>query len=127
MAIIGVGIDLVDIDRAERMLERHRERVFHRFLLPAERTYVLTMARPARHLAVRLAAKEATYKALARLRGASAVSWRDIEVGRDRRGRPSIVLHGQADRVVAAIGRYRVYASLTHTDKTAGAVVVIEV
>jgi len=127
MAMIGVGIDIVDLDRAERILTRHGDRAMQRFLLPAERTYVLSMAQPARHFAVRLAAKEAAYKALSRLRGASAVSWRDIEVLRDRRGRPSVLLHGKADAVVSAVGPYRVFVSLTHTAKTAGAVVVIEV
>lgn len=127
MAVIGVGFDLMDLDRAERILTRHGERALQRFLLPAERTYVLSMAHPARHFAVRLAAKEAAYKAMARLRGASAVTWRDIEISRDRRGRPSVLLHARADRVVKAVGRYRIHVSLTHTEKSAGAVVVVEV
>jgi holo-[acyl-carrier protein] synthase len=126
VAVIGVGIDLVDLERAERMLARHGDRAMRRFLLPAERTYVLAMAHPARHFAVRLAAKEAVYKAMTNLRGASAVSWREIEVTRDRRGRPSVVLHGRADRVASAGGPYRLFVSLTHTDRTAGAVAVLE-
>lgn len=127
MAVIGVGLDIVELERAERILTRHGERALRRFLLPAERSYVVSMAQPARHFAVRLAAKEAVYKALSPLRGASAVGWRDIEVARDRRGRPSVLLHGRADRVVAALGPYQVFLSLTHTTRTAGAMAVIEV
>lgn len=127
MAVIGIGFDLVDIDRAERMLERHGERALHRFLLPAERHYVLSMAAPARHFAVRLAAKEAVYKAMTHLRGASGVSWREIEVSRDRRGRPSITLHGKAAVILARLEAGRVYVTLSHTDTTAGAVAVLEV
>lgn len=128
MAVIGLGTDLVDLERAEKMLARHGERALRRFLLPAERAYVLSMANPARHFAVRLAAKEAVYKAMANLRGASTISWRDIEVTRDGRGRPSVVLHGRADRVASGgpSGRYRLLISLTHTERTAGAVAVLE-
>lgn len=127
MAVVGVGMDLVEVDRAALLLEHHGDRALQRFLLPAERAYVKTMAHPARHFAVRLAAKEAAYKALSRLRGATAIAWRDIEVARDRRGRPSIIFHGKADEVASGAGRYRVSVSLTHTALTAGAVVLIEV
>ena len=126
MAIIGIGFDLVDLERAERMLTRHGERALQRFLLPAERHYVQTMAHPARHFAVRLAAKEAVYKAITQLRGSSSVTWREIEVARDRRGRPSIILHGQAELIVARLEGGRVWVTLTHTERTAGAVAVLE-
>lgn len=126
MAVIGIGFDLVDIERAERILERHGDRAFRRFLLPAERHYVQTMAHPARHFAVRLAAKEAVYKAITNLRGASAVTWREIEVARDRRGRPSVTLHGKAKAIVERLDGGRVQVTLTHTDRTAGAVAVLE-
>ncbi len=126
MAIIGIGFDLVDLERAERMLTRHGERALQRFLLPAERHYVQTMAHPARHFAVRLAAKEAVYKAITQLRGSSSVTWRDIEVARDRRGRPSIILHGQAELIVGRLEGGRVWVTLTHTGRTAGAVAVLE-
>lgn len=126
MALIGIGIDLVDIPRAERLLERHGERVLKRLLRPAERSYVKAMAAPARHFAVRLAAKEAVFKALQSLPGASKIGWRDIEILRGRSGRPGIQLHGQAARVVKALGPHRIAISLTHTDRTAGAVAVVE-
>lgn len=126
MAVVGIGFDLVDIERADRILERHGDRALQRFLLPAERHYVQTMAHPARHFAVRLAAKEAVYKAITNLRGASLVTWRDIEVARDRRGRPSITLHGKAKAIVERLENGRLHITLTHTDRTAGAVALLE-
>lgn len=126
MALIGIGTDLVDIDRAERILVRHGDRALRRFLLPAERHYVETTAYQARHFAVRLAAKEAVYKALARMRGSSAISWRDIEISRDRRGRPGVLLHGKAKKLLEPYQGVRLHLSLTHTARTAGATAVIE-
>jgi len=126
MAIVGVGIDLVDIDRAERLLVRHGERALRRLLFPSERAYVEGMAAPARHFAVRLAAKEAVYKALQTLPGAAGVGWRDIEVLRATSGRPGIQLHGNAARVAASLGPHRIHVTLTHTERTAGAVAVVE-
>lgn len=126
MAIIGIGIDLVDIVRAERILARHGERALRRLLFPSERAYVEGMVLPARHFAVRLAAKEAVYKACQALPGAVGIGWRDIEVTRALSGRPGIALHGTARDVVAAAGHVRIHISLTHTDQTAGAVAVVE-
>jgi holo-[acyl-carrier protein] synthase len=126
MAIVGIGVDLVDIDRAERLLARHGERALRRLLFPAERAYVEGMVTPARHFAVRLAAKEAVYKALQTLPGAAGVGWRDIEVLRATSGRPGIQLHGNAARVVAHLGPHRIHVTLTHTERTAGAFAVVE-
>lgn len=86
MSVVGVGIDVVEIDRARRILDRHGERALARFLLPDERNYVVSMADPAAHFAVRVAAKEAAYKALQSLDGMRAVSWHDLEVVRDGEG-----------------------------------------
>ena len=66
MELIGIGIDLVDVARVERMMARHGDRVIARFLTPRERSYVEGKHRPALHIAARIAAKEAAYKALQR-------------------------------------------------------------
>jgi holo-[acyl-carrier protein] synthase len=121
-----LGIDLVEVERAERILARHGDRALRRFLLPAERSYVGSMANPGRHFAARLAAKEAVYKALSPLRGSTSVTWRDIEVVRDRRGRPAVEVHGRAAAVLEVLGKYTVLLSLTHTGGVAAAVAVIE-
>jgi holo-[acyl-carrier protein] synthase len=126
VAVIGVGIDLVDVDEAARLLERWGERLLDRVLTDPERAYVLRSARPAKHLAVRLAAKEAVYKALQAIPGAAAIRWRHIEVMRLGDGRPTIRLHGTAARLAERAGGLRVALSLSHTHRTAGAVALVE-
>lgn len=108
----GVGIDLLEIDRMERALER-RPMLAQRLFTEEERAYAAARARPGQHLAARFCAKEAVAKALA-LR---AWNPRDIEVVSDG-GPPRIVLHG----ALASHGEVRV--SLTHSGTTAGAVAV---
>ena len=109
----GAGIDLLDIDRLERALER-RPRLAERLFTEAERAYAAARARPGQHLAARFCAKEAVAKAL----GLEAWSWRDIEVVGD--GAPSIRLHGP----LAELG-VEVDVSLTHSRTMAGAVAVV--
>ena len=126
MAVIGVGIDVVDLVRAQRMLLRHGSRALERFLLPGEREYVTAKSDPARHFAVRVAAKEAVYKAFQALPGAEAISWQDIEVERNDRGRPSVRLHGRAAQLTDRLSGWKLHLSLTHTDHTAAATAVLE-
>jgi holo-[acyl-carrier protein] synthase len=124
MELIGVGIDLVDIARVERMMERLGDRVMRRFLTQGERAYVVARARPSMHLAARIAAKEAAYKALQALPGARAVGWHDLEVERETEGRPHLVMSGLARELAARHG-LRIELSLSHSDATAGAVAVV--
>ncbi len=127
MAVIGVGFDLVDIVRAERLLARHGERALARLLTPEEREYVRRRsARAAHHVAARVAAKEAVYKALQGLEGARAIGWQEIEVVREDRQRPVIALHGLARRLTAELPGFRIHLSLSHTEATAGAAAVAE-
>jgi holo-[acyl-carrier protein] synthase len=126
MAVLGLGIDLVEVSDAERMLQRWGERLLKRVLTERERAYVLRFARPAKHLAVRLAAKEAVYKAMQRVPGSREIGWRDIEVERDAEGRPSIRLNGGAAEIARAGGVLHISLSLSHTQRTAGAVALIE-
>jgi holo-[acyl-carrier protein] synthase len=125
MELIGVGIDLVDIARIERMMTRHGERVLARFLTLRERAYVEGKHRPAMHIAARIAAKEAAYKALQVLPGARAVSWHDLEVERETEGRPYLNLLGLARELLERQGPLRVELSLSHSDATAGAVAIL--
>lgn len=125
MELIGVGIDLVDIARVERMLTRHGHRVVERFLTAGERRYVMARHRPAMHIAARIAAKEAAYKALQALPGARAVSWQHLEVERETEGRPVLKVFGLAKDLLARHGPLRVELSLSHSEATAGAVAVV--
>ena len=122
MELIGIGIDLVDIARVERMLARHGDRVLRRFLTERERAYVADKARPAMHIAARIAAKEAAYKALQSLAGMRAVGWQDLEVSRQDDGRPYLKLHGLAATVPPGLS---LLLSLTHTHGVAGAVAIL--
>ena len=122
VSVIGVGLDLVEVERARRILSKFGERALSRFLTEGEREYVLRQADPAPNFAVRVAAKEAAYKALQSLPGMRGVGWQDLEVIREPEGRPRLLLHGLAAGVPA---EYELMLSLSHTHGVAGAVVVL--
>jgi holo-[acyl-carrier protein] synthase len=123
--VLGLGIDLVDVPRVAAMLERFGERALRRILTPDEIAYVTSMARPETHVAARVAAKEAVYKALQLFPGADAVTWQHIEVVRLEGGRPTIVLHDLAAGLASRHGPWTIHLSLSHTAQTAGAVALL--
>ncbi len=125
--IVGIGLDLVDIARVERMLDDKGERALAKLFTAEEARYATSRAHPARHFAARFAAKEAAYKALAGSELARGIGWRDLEVLRDESsGQPRLVLHGRAAERAAELGVTRVHVTLTHSHETAAAVVVLE-
>lgn len=124
--IAGIGIDLVDIARVERMLEDKGDRVLERLFTADEVAYAMERARPAMHLAARLAAKEAAFKALAGSDDARMIGWREVEVVARRGHPPSLVLTGRADLRARELGIQHLWLSLTHTDTAAAATVVLE-
>jgi holo-[acyl-carrier protein] synthase len=116
--VSGAGIDLLEIERLERALERH-PRLTQRLFTDAEREYAASRARPGRHLAARFCVKEAVTKAL----GLSHLAPRDIEVlagGED----VGLRLHGAAWRRARELG-VDVRISLTHTRDLAAAVATL--
>ncbi len=125
--ITGVGIDLVDHDRVKTMMERvGAERVLARLLTVGERDYCARMRNPYPHIAVRLAAKEAGFKALAGDIEARAIAWQEMEVVHDEHRRPTLRLHGRARQRAVALGVTGIHVSLTHSQHTAAAVVILE-
>jgi holo-[acyl-carrier protein] synthase len=124
--IVGVGLDLVEIERVGRMVAINEERALKRLFTFREVDYCRRHANPTRHYAARLAAKEAAYKALSGNDLARAVSWKDIEVVVRQDGQPLLEFHGHAKRRAAELGVGRAWVSLTHSETTAGAVVVLE-
>lgn len=122
---VGVGIDLVEVARVERLLKDKGERAMERLLTEGERAYCEQQAAPARHVAARLAAKEAAYKALNQNGDTGYVGWHDVEVGRAEDGRPSLALHGKAREAAERLGVTSTLVSLTHTDTQAAAVVLL--
>ena len=125
MNVIGVGVDLVDLERVARLLASKGDHAMQRFFTDDERSYLASRPDPTGHAAARIAAKEAVYKALQALEGARGVGWRDIEVTRDADGRPAIQFHGLAARLASAHGGLTVQVSLTHSAMSAGAVAVV--
>ena len=123
--ITGIGIDLVDIARVGKLLDAKGDRALHRLFTADEVAYALARPLPAQHLAARLAAKEAAFKALAGNTLARGIGWREIEVIRGDE-RPTLAFHGRAADRAAELGVTTVWISLTHTSTTAGAVVVLE-
>lgn len=126
MSLVGIGIDLVEIARARRLIANTQEAGYRKFLTPDEQAYVTKKAFPAQHLAARIAAKEAVYKALQPLPGSRGIGWQDIEVVRGREGFPSIRLLGAAAGVADRAGGLVIHLSLSHSEETAAAIAVVE-
>ena len=124
--IVGIGIDAVEIDRVAHMFADKGERMLKRLFTGDELTYITDKAAPAQHLAVRLAAKEAAYKALSGNELARGIGWRDVEVVSRPDGAPTLRLHGLAEQRYRELGATSVHVSLTHSVTTAVAVVVVE-
>ena len=113
----SVGIDLLEIDRLERALER-RPGLAKRLFTDGERAYAAARARPGQHLAARFCAKEAVAKAL----GLEAWNFRDVEVVSEG-AEPRVCLHGTAAQRAAELS-VTVSISLTHTRRDAAAVAI---
>jgi len=124
--IVGVGFDLVDIVRVEGMLERKEQRALDRLFTKHEQEYALARARPAMHLAARLAAKEAAFKALTGSDEAKLIGWKEAEVQRGEEGPPSLHFTGRAAARALELGVKRVHLTLSHTHDVAGGVVILE-
>ncbi len=119
--MLGIGTDLVDIDRFRDVLAR-TPAMAGRLFTARERDYAEQAADPTARLAARFAAKEATLKALGL--GLGGMRMAEIEVVRHDDGHPELVLHGDALVVAADHGVTRWLITLSHTDAVAQATVV---
>jgi holo-[acyl-carrier protein] synthase len=115
----AVGIDVIEIARVRKVLERHPERFLTRIFTPEEVAFCRGRVP---ELAARFAAKEAVMKALGT--GARGLAWREIEILPNRRGKPLVYLHGLARKRGEAIGLRGIDISLTHSHELAIASVV---
>lgn len=123
--IRGIGVDIVKVDRIEQAVERWGYRFLKRIFTAAEIERCQQRARPAQCLALRFAAKEAFAKALG-LGMRKGLRWRDIEVVHDHLGKPDLLLHNQAQRLLEAVEASRTWLSLSDERESALAVVVVE-
>lgn len=126
VTFVGVGIDLVDLERVRALLASKGEHAMNRFFSENERQYLATRPDATGHAAARIAAKEAVYKAMQALPGARGVGWREIEVSRDPEGRPAIRLSGLAAKISEECGGLAIKISLTHSALSAGAIAIVE-
>ena len=123
--IAGIGTDLVEIDRIERMIERYGDAFLGKVFTPEEVAFCSARARPAQHYAARFAAKEAVLKALG-TGVRKGMTLRDVQVESDTLGAPRVLLSRGAKAKAEELGVTVMHVSLTHTNHHAGAYVVAE-
>ena len=105
-----LGVDIVEIERVQRSIKRYGERFLSRVYTDAELELCLNNVP---ELAVRFAGKEAVMKALGT--GRRGVSWRDIEILRNKRNAPLVYLHGRARSRAKKLGITEIAVSLSHS------------
>jgi holo-[acyl-carrier protein] synthase len=115
MRIIGLGVDLADVARVRRLLERYPESFRRRVFTSHEQEYAARFSDPSARLAARFAGKEAVMKSLGT--GWRMIRWRDIEITGG--GKPSVRLSGTAADRAAALGVDEVMITITHTREQA--------
>jgi holo-[acyl-carrier protein] synthase len=112
--ILGLGVDLIDVQRVAVVLERY-PRFAERCFTDREREYAFRFANPERRLAARFAGKEAVMKSMGT--GWRRVHWRDIDISGG--GKPTVRLHGTAAARALSLGVTEVLITITHTDTAA--------
>jgi holo-[acyl-carrier protein] synthase len=123
--IVGIGVDIVDLARVERLMAEYGERFAERVLAPVERTAYARSSRPGWFLANRFAAKEALSKALGTgLR--FPITLHAISVTNDGAGKPAFGFHGPLPAYLAGRNIGRHHLSLSHEKGLACAMVVLE-
>ena len=114
MAIVGHGIDLVEIARIGRMVEEHGKHFLDRCFTEKEQAYCLPPKRATEHLAGRFAVKEAILKVLGTgWRG--QIAWTDMEILNDAAGKPHVTLSGECGRIAEELGIKAWHVSISHT------------
>jgi holo-[acyl-carrier protein] synthase len=123
--IVGTGIDIVEVPRVAAALQRFGARFLARVFTENEIRYCDSKQNRAERYAARFAAKEAALKAIGTgwKRG---ISWREVEIGREPGGRPTIAFHGRAAEIARRLGARRASLSLSHTREHAVAQVILE-
>ena len=123
--IVGTGIDITEVKRIAAAIARYGDRFLHRVYTQGEIDYCRSKRNANERFAARFAAKEAAMKAIGTgLR--RGVTWHDVEVGREPGGRPTILFTGKAAEFAAQLGTKHIALSLTHTEETAMAQVILE-
>ncbi|HBV75672.1 MULTISPECIES: holo-ACP synthase [Vibrio] len=125
MAIIGLGTDVADIERIEKILQRSGMAFAERILVPSELTVFHSLKQQGRYLAKRFSAKEAASKALG-TGIACGVSFQDFEISNDKLGKPVLTLHGQALNLAHQRQVKHIHLSISDEKRYAMATVILE-
>ena len=123
--IVGLGLDIAEIDRIEAAIKRHGAPFIERLFTPAEVSYCERHKNRFERYAARFAAKEAAMKALG-TGWSRGVRWRDIEVAREPGGKPALRLAGAARAIADGLGVKNISLSITHSGNLALAHVIFE-
>lgn len=123
--IVGVGVDIVEIDRIKRSIAEHGDRFLERVFTQRERDDAGDGPRRDEHLAARFAAKEAALKAIG-TGWSKGVAWTDAEIRREASGKPTLHFSGRALEIATDLGADTFHVSLSHTESTAIAYAVLE-
>jgi len=123
--IVGLGLDIAEVDRIEAAIRRHGAPFLERLYTPSEVAYCESYKDKIERYAARFAAKEAAMKALG-TGWSRGVRWRDIEVAREPSGKPTIRLEGVAQQIAQRMGVKNISLSITHSGNLALAQVIFE-
>ncbi|GAC1626780.1 MAG: holo-ACP synthase [Candidatus Acidiferrum sp.] len=123
--IVGLGVDIAEVERIQRAIERQGERFLRRIYTPAEIAYCERFKNRFERYAGRFAVKEAAMKALG-TGWSQGVRWVDIEVVREKGGKPVLTLAGEAKKIAERMGVKHMAITITHTEKQALAQVIFE-
>ncbi len=124
--IVGIGVDLFSVTRAEDEIDRPDHGLRDQVFTPEEIAYCESKRYPGQHYAARFAAKEAVFKALGGV-ALEGQHWREVEVHSDpHTGKSRVCLHGDVKKAAATLGAEHVHISLSHARDWAVASVVLE-
>jgi holo-[acyl-carrier protein] synthase len=122
--LVGLGADVIEVERIRGVLERQGERFLARVFTEEERAYCSKMAQPHKHFAARFAAKEAVSKAFTTGIGAE-LGWRSVSVYHGERNQPHVRLDEQGQALLRDAGATHVILTLSHTETVAVAVAAL--
>ncbi len=123
--ILGVGVDIIEVERIQGACDRHGDRFLKRILHASEIKYCQGFSLPGPHLAARFAAKEAISKAFGTGIGAD-LGWQDMEVAHRPSGQPYVILHGKGKALMEQRSAGQLHLTLSHTRGNAVAVAILE-
>jgi len=122
--ILGIGIDIIEVKRVEKLLEKRGESFLNRVFLPEEIEYCREKSYPAQHYAARLAVKEAVMKAFGE-GWTEKIGWKDIRVTRTQKGQPGVELLDKGKKLQEEKGVNSILISLSHADNYSVAQAII--